>query len=283
MINYYLLLTKPGIIFGNLVTVMAGFLLASKGQFQFGLFLSTILGLAFIMASGCVFNNYIDLEKDRLMKRTQNRPLVIGVIFEKQAIIFGLALAIVGAIILYFYTNLLTLVIAELGFIIYVFFYSIWKSRTVYGTAIGSLAGAVPPLVGYCAVSNQLDLGAFILFAMMVFWQMPHFFSIAIYRLQDYSAANIPVLPLKKGIQITKIRILLYIIIFTLTSSLLTFFHFTGSLYLILTIGLGLTWLLMGLRGLKTSNDQQWAQQMFRFSLVIISVLSLTIPFDLVN
>ncbi|CAF23917.1 heme o synthase [Candidatus Protochlamydia amoebophila] len=283
MINYYLLLTKPGIILGNLVTVMAGFLLASKGQFQFGLFFSTILGLAFIMASGCVFNNYIDLEKDRLMKRTQNRPLVIGVIFEKQAIVFGLALAIVGAIILYFYTNLLTLVIAELGFIIYVFFYSIWKSRTVYGTAIGSLAGAVPPLVGYCAVSNQLDLGAFILFAMMVFWQMPHFFSIAIYRLQDYSAANIPVLPLKKGIQITKIRILLYIIIFTLTSSLLTFFHFTGSLYLILTIGLGLTWLLMGLRGLKTSNDQQWAQQMFRFSLVIISVLSLTIPFDLVN
>ncbi|KIC71412.1 heme o synthase [Candidatus Protochlamydia amoebophila] len=283
MINYYLLLTKPGIIFGNLVTVMAGFLLASKGQFQFGLFLSTILGLAFIMASGCVFNNYIDLEKDRLMKRTQNRPLVIGVIFEKQAIVFGLALAIVGAIILYFYTNFLTLVIAELGFIIYVFFYSIWKSRTVYGTAIGSLAGAVPPLVGYCAVSNQLDLGAFILFAMMVFWQMPHFFSIAIYRLQDYSAANIPVLPLKKGIQIAKIRILLYIISFTLTSSLLTFFHFTGSLYLILTIGLGLTWLLMGLRGLKTSNDQQWAQQMFRFSLVIISVLSLTIPFDLVN
>ncbi|MBS4164550.1 Protoheme IX farnesyltransferase [Candidatus Protochlamydia amoebophila] len=283
MINYYLLLTKPGIIFGNLVTVMAGFLLASKGQFQFGLFLSTILGLAFIMASGCVFNNYIDLEKDRLMKRTQNRPLVVGVIFEKQAIVFGLALAIVGAIILYFYTNLLTLVIAELGFIIYVFFYSIWKSRTVYGTAIGSLAGAVPPLVGYCAVSNQLDLGAFILFAMMVFWQMPHFFSIAIYRLQDYSAANIPVLPLKKGIQITKIRILLYIISFTLTSSLLTFFHFTGPLYLILTIGLGLAWLLMGLRGLKTSNDQQWAQQMFRFSLVIISVLSLTIPFDLVN
>ncbi|WP_075882662.1 heme o synthase [Candidatus Protochlamydia sp. W-9] len=283
MINYYLLLTKPGIIFGNLVTVMAGFLLASKGQLQFGLFLSTILGLAFIMASGCVFNNYIDLEKDRLMKRTQNRPLVIGVIFEKQAIVFGLALAIVGAIILYFYTNFLTLVIAELGFIIYVFFYSIWKSRTVYGTAIGSLAGAVPPLVGYCAVSNHLDLGAFILFAMMVFWQMPHFFSIAIYRLQDYSAANIPVLPLKKGIQITKIRILLYIIIFTLTSSLLTFFHFTGSLYLFLTIGLGLTWLLMGLRGLKTSNDQQWAQQMFRFSLVIISVLSLTIPFDLVN
>lgn len=281
MINYYLL-TKPGIILGNLVTVAAGFLLASKGQVNFGLFFATLLGLTFIMASACVFNNYIDREVDRKMRRTKNRPLAAGLISGDKAIFFGSLLGILGGLILYFYTNLLTLLIASLGFFVYVVLYSMWKCRTIYGTAIGSVAGAVPPVVGYCAVSNHFDAGALILFAMMVLWQMPHFFSIALYHFKDYTAAGIPVLPIKKGILRTKIHMAIYIAGFIIAASLLTLFHYTGYFYLIITLFFGVIWLGLCLKGFATNNDQQWGCHMFRLSLILIAAISFAIPLDIV-
>lgn len=279
MINYYLL-TKPGIVLGNLVTVAAGFLLASKGVIHLGLFFGTLAGLAFIMASACVFNNYIDREVDGKMKRTKNRPLAAGLISGDKAIFFGSVLGVMGGLILFFTTNLLTLFIASLGFFIYVVLYSLWKCHTIYGTAIGSLAGAVPPVVGYCAVSDRFDAGALILFAMMVLWQMPHFFAIALYHFQDYKAAGIPVLPIIKGAFRTKIHMVLYIAAFIFTASLLTFFHYTGIFYLIVTLLLGTAWLGLGLKGFATQNDQKWGGEMFRLSLILIAAISFAIPLD---
>lgn len=269
MINYYLL-TKPGIIFGNLVTVAAGFLLASKGNVDFWLFFATLIGLAFVMASSCVFNNYINREDDKKMQRTKNRALVTGLISAKSAIVFGIGLGTIGSFILFFYTNLLTVMVAGIGFFVYVILYSFWKCRTIYGTAIGSIAGATPPVVGYCAVSNHFDMGALLLFTIMVLWQMPHFFAIAMYHLDDYVAAEIPVLPVKKGILRTKIHMMVYILGFVLTASMLTFFHYTGYVYLIVTIGIGLVWLGLCLQGFKKVNAQLWGRSMFRLSLVMI-------------
>ncbi len=279
MINYYLL-TKPGIILGNLFTVAAGFLLASKGQLHAGLFLATLAGLAFIIASACVFNNYIDRTVDQKMERTKNRPLAAGLVSGKRAIIFAIILAIIGNIILLAFTNTLALAVADVGFFIYVVLYSLWKCRTIYGTAIGSIAGAVPPVVGYCSVSNQLDLGALLLFMMMVLWQMPHFFAIAIYRFDDYASAGIPVLPVKKGIIRTKIRMLAYICAFLLAAACLTLFGYTGYIYLTLASVIGFAWLGLGIFGFKSSNDPFWGRQMFRLSLVMIAVICLAIPFD---
>jgi protoheme IX farnesyltransferase len=277
MINYYLL-TKPGIILGNLLTVAAGFLLASKGTFNLPLFCYTLMGLALIMASSCVFNNYIDRQKDKLMNRTKGRPLVQGTISPRQAILFASFLFILGNALLYSFTNLLTLFVANFGFIVYVFFYSFWKSHTIHGTAIGSIAGAVPPVVGYCAVSNQFDIGAFILFAILVLWQMPHFLSIAILHLEDYRRANIPVLPVIKGIETTKRHIVLYIIAFIPATILLTYFGFTGKIYLFSSLALGLMWLYLSLQGFKREDNKQWGRQMFRFSLVTIVILCFLIP-----
>jgi protoheme IX farnesyltransferase len=281
MINYYLL-TKPGIIVGNLFTLAAGFILASKGHVDYVLFLKTLIGLAFVMASGCVFNNYIDRHLDKKMRRTNNRPLVQGVVTENQALIFASVLGILGALILLFYTNLITFVVAAVGFFVYVVLYSLWKSRTIYGTAIGSIAGAIPPVVGYTAAGNHLDIGAFILFSMMVLWQMPHFFSIALSHLDDYIAADIPVLPAKCGVLKTKYHMMIYIIGFILSTSLLTFFNYTGYLFFGVALCMGSAWLFMSLRGFKCSDDQIWGHRMFSLSLWTIGAICLTIPFDLV-
>jgi protoheme IX farnesyltransferase len=279
MINYYLI-TKPGIVLGNLVTLVAGFLLASGGTFHLQLFLATLLGLTFIMASACVFNNYIDRNTDKMMKRTANRALVIGLISGRNALVFGSVLGIIGVAILLAFTNLLTVFVAAFGFFVYVVLYSLWKSRTIYGTAIGSVAGAIPPVVGYCAVSDRFDLGAFILFAMLVLWQMPHFFAIALYRFDDYKAAKIPVLPVMRGMLQTKIHMLVYIVGFIPVAMLLTYFGYTGYLYLTATAVLGLAWLALCIKGFSNTNDQLWGKHMFQVSLVLITLMCFIIPFD---
>ena len=140
--------------------------------------------------------------------------------------------------------------IAGIGFFVYVVLYSLWKCRTIYGTAIGSIAGAVPPVVGYCAVSNHFDAGALILFMMLVLWQMPHFFSIALSHFDDYMAADIPVLPIRKGMLRTKIHMVIYIVGFICAAAMLTFFNYTGYVYLIVAAGFGTLWLLLCIEGI---------------------------------
>jgi heme o synthase len=281
MINYYLL-TKPGIIMGNLITFAAGFLLASKGVIDFWLFFATLTGLTFIMASACVFNNYIDRQIDKKMERTKNRALVKGLISGRSAILFAIFLGIFGNLILLHYTNLLSVFVAGIGFFVYVVLYSLWKCRTIYGTAIGSIAGAIPPVVGYCAVSNYFDMGALILFTMLMLWQMPHFFAIAMLHFDDYVAAKIPVLPVVKGMLRTKIHMALYILGFILAAVMLTFFNYTGYLYLIATTSIGLAWLCSCMKGFNNDNPQLLGRQMFRLSLLMIATICFAIPFDLV-
>ncbi len=277
----YCLLTKPGIIFGNVITTIAGFMLASKGRIDFGLFFAAVLGLSFIIASGCVFNNYIDREADEKMERTKHRPLAAGLISTRNAIIFAIFLGLLGAFLLAIFANLLTVGIALFGFIVYVVLYSFSKYVSVHGTLIGSIAGAVPPVVGYCAVSNRLDLGAMILFAMIVAWQMPHFFAIAIYRLEDYAKASIPILPIKKGMTATKVQMLCYVVVFVAVSLLLTLFHYTGYLYFSTVILLGAVWLWLCLAGFKASNSQSWARKMFIFSLIVVTTICAVIPLSI--
>jgi protoheme IX farnesyltransferase len=282
MINYYLL-TKPGIILGNLFTVAAGFLLAAKGSIHFPLFFATLIGLSTIIASACVFNNYIDRHLDKKMERTKSRPLVKGLIPLQKALLFATFLGIVGCSILIVYTNFLTVLIASLGFFVYVILYSMWKGKTIYGTAIGSIAGAVPPLVGYCAAGNHFDMGAIILFAIMIFWQMPHFFAIAMVHFKDSSAASIPALPIQKGIYRTKWHMVCYIIAFIISCASLTWFNYTGYLYLFGAMVLGLAWLSLCLKGFKSDNNQLWARKMFHFSLVMILGLCFMIPLDVMR
>jgi len=277
----YFSLMKPGILFGNAITALGGFALASKGHIDCSLLLILLAGLSLVIASGCTCNNYIDRYADQKMRRTQNRPLAKGIIPNKNAILFAIFLGISGALLLAFFVNLITAVVALIGFTVYVFFYSFSKYHSSHGTLIGSIAGAVPPVAGYCAVSNRLDMGALLLFIMIALWQMPHFFAIAIYRLDEYAAASIPVLPVKKGIPRTKINMLFYVAAFITASFMLTILGYTGLLYAIATTILGFAWLWLAIKGFKSDNDRVWARKMFIFSLLVVTGLCSIIPFSI--
>ena len=155
--------------------------------------------------------------------------------------------------------------------------YSIFKRKNVYGTLVGSVSGAVPPVAGYTAVTNQLDITAGLLFLILVFWQMPHFYAIAMYRLNDYKKAGIPVLPAIKGLQVTKRHIIGYIIAFGIASVGLFFFADTGYTYLVAMVGIVIYWLWVALKGFKSANTNKWAHSMFGVSLVALLVFSIFI------
>lgn len=278
----YLQVTKPGIIFGNLISVIGGFLLAAKGIIDYPLFIATLLGVSLVIASGCVFNNYIDRDIDRMMDRTKNRPLVKGLIAPKFCLIYATLLDIAGIALLYIATNALAALLAVIGFIIYVGIYSLYmKRKSVYGTLVGSLSGAAPPVIGYCAVADQFDMGALILLLIFSLWQMPHSYAIAIFRFKDYQTANIPVLPVIKGISVAKTHIFLYILAFMVATIMLTISGYAGYKYLIVAAAVNLWWLGMAISGFKNQNDDRlWARKLFIFSIVAITSLSVMMSID---
>lgn len=281
MIKQYLQVTKPGIIFGNLISVVGGFLLASKGVIDYPLFLATLFGVSLVVASGCVFNNYIDRDIDCIMERTKNRVLVKGLIDPKVSLIYASILGIAGMLLLYVGANPLAMWLAVIGFVIYVGVYSLYmKRKSVYGTLIGSLSGAAPPVIGYCAVTGQFDMGALILLLIFSLWQMPHSYAIAIFRFKDYQAANIPVLPVIKGISVTKNHITLYILAFMVATLMLTLSGYAGYKYLVVAAAVSVWWLGMALRGYKATNDSVWARKLFVFSIIAITSLSVMMSVD---
>lgn len=274
----YYRLTKPGIIYGNAITATAGFLLAAKTHLQPELFVTMLGGVALVIASGCVFNNYIDRHIDQKMARTKKRALARGVVSGKAALLYAITLGVVGFLLLALFVNMLVFWIGMVGFIDYVVLYGYSKRKSVYGTLVGSISGATPPVAGYCAVTGRLDMGAFILFLILVCWQMPHFYAIAMYRVDDYAAASIPVLPVKKGMHAAKLNIVAYIAAFLISTLLLTVFGYTGFVYMVGIAIVGAMWLWRGVQGFKAVDDKAWARKMFGFSLVVTLAMSVLIP-----
>jgi protoheme IX farnesyltransferase len=282
MIKQYLQVTKPGIIFGNLISVIGGFLLAAQGRIDYPLFFATLVGVSLVVASGCVFNNVIDRDIDKKMERTKNRVLVKGLISLKVTLVYASLLGIAGFALLYIAANPLAMWLAVMGFVVYVGVYSLYMKRhSVYGTLIGSLSGAAPPVIGYCAVSNQFDAGALILLLIFSLWQMPHSYAIAIFRFKDYQAANIPVLPVVKGISVAKHHITLYIVGFAVATLMLSLGGYAGYKYLIVAAAVSVWWLGMALSGYKNAiDDRVWARKLFVFSIVAITSLSVMMSVD---
>jgi heme o synthase len=277
----YYYLTKPGIIYGNLLTAASGFFLASiaAGYVDTARLAATLAGTALIIGSGCVFNNYLDRNIDKKMERTKKRALVRGTIPPRVALAYGALLGLLGFGTLAAFTNRLAVLVGFVGLFFYVVVYAIAKRRSTLGTVIGSVSGATPPLAGYVAASNQLDAGAWLIFLILVCWQMPHFYAIALFRRDDYAAAGLPVLPVKKGASLTKLYIVLYILAFMGATALLSIYGYTGLTFAICMGLLGGVWLWKGLRGLSApGSTEQWARRMFFFSLLVLLSVSILIP-----
>lgn len=280
MFKAYYKLTKPGIIYGNTLTAAAGLLLASKGHIDITLFTATLLGVALVIACGCVLNNYIDRGIDAKMARTKKRALVSGEISGASALTFAGALGILGSLTILLWVNNLVLLLGGIALFSYVVLYGIAKRRTVHSTLVGTIPGALPLVAGYCAVTGHFDTGAALLFLIMVCWQMPHFYAIAIFRRSDYAAANLPVLPVKKSIRLTKIQMMLYITAFIGANALLTIFDYTGYIYLTVMALIGLAWLRLSIKGFKATDDTKWARKLFGFSLIVLLVFCIMLSVD---
>ena len=280
-IKKYFFVTKPGIVLGNLISVAAGFFLASKGRIDTAVLIPTLIGMSFVVASGCVLNNWIDRKIDQKMIRTRNRVLATGRMTPGVAVFYGSLLGIAGAVLLWMSTNPLCVAVVLAGFMIYVGLYSLYlKRHTVYSVLIGSLAGAAPPLAGYCAISNRFDMGALIVFSIFSLWQMPHSYAIAIFRYKDYAAAAIPVLPVKQGTPAAKKHIFGYILAFMAATLMPTLGGYTGYIYLAVAAALDLAWLYLAWSGYQTSDDRIWAKKLFISSILTITVLSVMMSVD---
>ncbi|URJ32648.1 heme o synthase [Blochmannia endosymbiont of Camponotus sp.] len=284
MLKYYLHLTKPGIVLGNLMSATGGFLIASRrGYVSCSLFIAMTIGTALVIAASCVLNNIIDRDIDAVMERTKNRVLVQhGQLFLNQSILYAVILSIFGFLFLSFTKNFLTVYLAAIGLFIYVGVYSLWmKRRSIYSIMVGSISGAMPPVIGYCTAANQFDVGALILLIIFSLWQIPHSHSIAILRLNDYKVACIPTFPIKKGVESTKNHMVVYIIGFIITTTLFTVMGYASYIFLIIISVMNLWWLYMGFYGYRIINhDSLWARKMFLLSLAIIVSLNLLLSLD---
>lgn len=267
---------KTGIVQSNVFTTFVGAYMAIYVYHEeflrnIPIILLTLLGAAFVIGGAGAVNNYYDRDIDRLMERTQDRPTADGSLNPIIALWLGVAFAIIGSVIL-FSISLTAGIMGVLGFVLYVLAYTIMtKRKTIWNTEVGAISGAIPPLIGWGAMSPHLlhpiAMGMFLL---MFFWQPPHFYSIATRRLEDYRAASIPMLPVIKGIKRTKIQTLIYLA--PLLGSTLFFFSFSKAFVAIAAL-LTIVWVILGLKGFGKMEDKKWATMMFVYSLNYLMIV----------
>jgi protoheme IX farnesyltransferase len=228
-----------------------------------------------------VFNNWIDRDIDRAMARTRDRVLAKGLMSPAVAVVYAALLGLAGLGVLWTAVNGLCVVIVAVGLGIYVVAYSmLFKRRSVHGALIGSLAGAAPALAGYCAAAGRFDWGAVILLSIFSLWQMPHALAIAVSRFDDYMAADIPVVPIQRGIPAAKKQIAVYILAFTAAALALTLGGYAGHRFLWVAIAAGLGWLGLACWGYRSDEHGPWARRLFVFSIAAITLLCAMMAVD---
>ena len=282
-VNAFVMLTKPRIIELLLITTVPSMILAHGGMPRLSLVVLTIVGGALAAGGANTFNMYIDRDIDRLMERTQGRPLVTGAITPRSALLFGIALEVVAFVLFYLFVNWLSAVLALGACLFYVFVYSLWLKRTSkQNIVIGGAAGAAPALIGWAAVTGSLGLNPIILFAIVFFWTPPHFWALAIKYADQYEAASVPMLPVVTSIKATATRMVIYtVVIFGLS----IWFHVAadmGFVYLSVALigGLVFLWRTLGLLRKPTSVQ---AMKVFVYSNVYLGALFIAMAIDVLT
>ncbi|MTD30360.1 heme o synthase [Planomicrobium sp. YIM 101495] len=271
----FLSLIKIGIVNSNLITVFTGLWLAfqfSDRHFlqELDILVYTIVGSALIIAGSAAMNNFIDTDIDPLMSSKKSRPTVTGRFKPSAVLALALTFIVLGEVFL-FSASVAAGLWGIAGILAYVVLYSMWsKRRHVSNTIVGSISGAIPPLIGWAAVEPALGPGAWALFLIMFIWQPPHFYALAMKRTEEYRAANIPMLPVVKGFHRTKKSMLAWILLlFPLPLLLMDL----GMGFLILATLLNAGWLYLAIRGFKAEDDLRWAKKMFIYSLNYMTIL----------
>lgn len=279
-------LTKSIVLIANVLPVFAGFWLAiyfTNASFMahFDTFLITIIGSTFTIAGALILNNWYEVDLDREMTRTQQRPTVTGNLSMNTVLAMGIVASVLGIGIMLF-TTLEATIYAFLGWFTYVVLYTFWsKRRYTLNTMIGSVSGAFTPLIGWAAIESAYHVVPIVLFILLLIWQIPHTFAITIRRYNEYKAAGVPMLPVVYGFEITKRQTVIYI---ACLLPLPLFLTSLGTLFVTIATIINTIWLIIGIRGFFTKDDVKWANMIFYFSLSYLTLFFVmtiiaTLPF----
>jgi len=276
----YILLTKPGIVLLVLITTLTGMYFAQRGMPPAELVFWTLFGTGLASAGSAVLNQYFDRDIDALMERTKSRPLPLGSVAPSHAFWFGVSLLSFSFLLMFFFTNPIATFFTTLASFFYVSVYTLsLKRKSPLATEIGGIAGAMPPVIGYTAVTGSLSLEPLILFLIMFIWQPPHFWVLAIKYAQDYKVAGIPTMPVVRGIEHTKVRTLLYTAGLLPVSLLPYFYRMAGEIYFLSASLLSLVYLALTLRFVFSKEPK--GSFLFFYSIIYLALLFTVMVFDM--
>jgi protoheme IX farnesyltransferase len=277
----YLNLTKPRIGMLAVFTTFVGMWLAAQGLPPIQLLIFTLLGTALAAGAAGALNNFLDRDIDTRMERTAQRPLPSGRLLPYQALSLGISLSLASFAMLVIFVNLLTALLALFAIFFYAPVYTLWlKRKTPLCTVLGGITGAIPPLMGWTAVTHGIEPAALVLFAILFLWQPPHFWALALLSQEEYRNAGIPMLPVVHGSEMTRRQIVLYAAALLPISVLLYPTGVVGFGYVIPALILGAGFLWMALRCMLQPGNPRAAQQLFLYSLLYLAGLSLAMILD---
>ncbi|MDI3316333.1 MAG: heme o synthase [Bacillota bacterium] len=271
----YVALTKPGIVLLLVLTAYAAMLVATRGLPSPWRVLWTLLGLALSAGGANAVNMWYDADIDRVMSRTRQRPIPAGRMRREQALGFGLALGALAFTLMAWQVGWLAAGLTLAGYLYYVLIYTMWlKRRTPENIVIGGGAGAFPPLVGWAAVTGSISPAAVLMFLIIFLWTPPHFWSLSLYRQEDYRRARIPMMPVARGERRTKLESFLYTLALLVASLAMGWTGVAGPLYMVVAAALGAGFLvLQGLLWRERDPAAPWARRTFRYSLLYLTLL----------
>ena len=279
-VRAYVALTKPRVIELLLVTTIPTMILAQGGFPDPGLVVAVLVGGALAAGGANTINSFVERDRDQLMRRTRNRPLVTGTIRPASALIFGIVCNVVAFALLWWAANLLAACLTLTATLFYVFVYTIWlKPRTAQNIVIGGAAGAIPTLVGWAAVTGTVAAPAWVLFALVFFWTPPHFWALALRYRDDYAAADFPMLPVTKGVPRATREMLAYSVVVVAVSLTLGLTTPVGPLYLVVAVVTG-AWFVVGAVRLVRAPDPTRAIRYFTYSNLYLATLFVTVAVD---
>lgn len=269
----YLELTKPRVVLLLMLTAVIGMFLATPGMVPWTVLVFGSIGMALSMGAAAAFNHVVDQRIDAVMARTQDRPIVQGKITHYRAIAFAWLLSVLSMVTLVVFTNVLTAVLTFIGLIGYAVIYTLYLKRaTPQNIVIGGLAGAIPPLLGWTAVTGEVHPHALLLVLIIFVWTPPHFWPLAIHRIEDYSRAGIPMLPVTHGLEFTKSSIVHYTILLAIVSVLPYLTVMSGLIYLVAALVLNAIFLVYAFK-LKYRPEPGLAMRTFGYSIVYLALL----------
>ncbi|HVZ41513.1 MAG TPA: heme o synthase [Candidatus Kapabacteria bacterium] len=276
----YVELTKPRLTMLSVLTTLGGFYMASQGALDVPLLVHTIIGTSMCGAGCGALNMFVEREHDAKMRRTMQRPLPSGRLIPAEALLFGLILAVGGVTYLALAVNLLTAILGAATVVSYVLLYTPLKRLSTLNTVVGAIPGALPPVMGWAAVRGSLDIEALVLFALLFFWQMPHFLALAWMYRNDYERAGYKILSvLDRDGGSTSRQILLYTSALLPVSLLGTTIGMTGPYYFYSALALGVGFLALGLR-LAFTRKNKHAKHLFYYSLLYLPLIMLAMALD---